>query len=252
MKIQKYSKCKSNKYKVLIDDCEYTFYDDIIIKYNFLMKKEIDPLLFSEAIKENNELDSYYLSIKYITKKMRSEKEIEEYLKKKNLSSKIIEKTIKRLKKNNFLNDDLYLKAYINDQINLTNNGPLKIVKNLISLGLEEEKIREFLNNIDGNIWQNKIDKYINKKVSLNSSNSSKMFKLKIMNDLINLGYDKEIVVNVLNNYEIDDNAILKKEYEKAKKQLSKKYSGYELEKKIKERLYRKGFYIGGEISYEE
>ena len=80
MKIKKYKKDKSNKYKVLIDDEEITLYDDIIIKYNLLMKSEIDVSTYNEMIKENTLLLGYYEAIKYITKKMRSKKEIEEYL----------------------------------------------------------------------------------------------------------------------------------------------------------------------------
>ena len=79
MKIKKYKKDKNNKYKVLIDDEEITLYDDIIIKYNLLMKSEIDVSIYNEMIKENSLLFGYYEAIKCITKKMRSKKEIEEY-----------------------------------------------------------------------------------------------------------------------------------------------------------------------------
>ena len=46
------------------------------------------------------------------------------------------------------------------------------------------------------------------------------------------------------NEIYIIDKDIYKSEYEKAKRQLEKKYSGYELDRKIKERLYRKGFNV--------
>ena len=41
MKIIKYTKMKSNKYKVKIDDIEVKLYDDVIVKYQLLRKKEI-------------------------------------------------------------------------------------------------------------------------------------------------------------------------------------------------------------------
>ena len=41
MIIKKYTKMKSNKYKVLIDDIEVKLYDDVIIKYQLLRKKEL-------------------------------------------------------------------------------------------------------------------------------------------------------------------------------------------------------------------
>ena len=64
--------------------------------------------------------------------------------------------------------------------------------------------------------------------------------------------YDKEIIMPIINNYEIDDHEVYKHEYEKAKRQLEKKYEGYELERKIREKLYRKGFFYNKEDFYEE
>ena len=252
MKIGKYVKGKANKYKVLIDDEPYTLYDDVIVKYNLLMKHDIDKELFTEMIKYNSELDSYYMSIKYITIKLRSELEIRNYLSKKEISSNVIDKTIKRLKDNHFLNDEVYTKAYINDQINLTNNGPKKIRKDLLKLGIAEEYIDEYLTKIDHQIWIDKINNFIKKKIRLNHNSSANFLRMKISNDLINMGYDKEDINSYINSYDIIDADIKKKEYLKAKEQLSKKYSGYELDRKIKERLYRKGFYINQEDNYEE
>lgn len=254
MKIQKYTKMKSNKYKVLIDDEEYQLYDDIIIKYGLIMKSEIDKSSFDEILKDNAALESYYLAIKYITKKLRSEKEIKEYLKKKEFSDKVIENTVNKLKSNKILNNEIYLKAYINDQINLTNNGPKKIKKNLITAGISLNEIDEALNKIDYSIWQDKINNYISKKIKTNHNSSSRMLKMKIQNDLINLGYEREEVSSVLAHYDISDEDVFKSEYEKAKRVLSKKYSGYELDQKIKEKLYRKGFnmYRIKEDTYEE
>ena len=40
MKIKKYTKDKGNKYKVLIDDTNYTLYDDVIVKKRICPKGE--------------------------------------------------------------------------------------------------------------------------------------------------------------------------------------------------------------------
>ena len=242
MKIKKYKKDKSNKYKVLIDDEEIALYDDIIIKYNLLMKSEIEVSTYNEMIKENSLLLGYYEAIKYITKKMRSKKEIEEYLIKKGLNSKEIKETIKKLEDNKFINEDIYLKAYISDQINLTNNGVNKIKKNLLKLGLDNNKIDDYLSKIDECIFLDKIDKYIEKKIKFNKNTSSYMLKNKIIIDLINLGFNKEDIISELNKFEIDDKEAYNHEYEKIKKSLEKKYTGDELKFKIKEKLYKKGF----------
>ena len=62
--------------------------------------------------------------------------------------------------------------------------------------------------------------------------------------NLINLGYDKEMINDCLNHISIDNLDELKeKEKEKVRKKLERKYSGDELERKIKEKLFQKGFF---------
>ena len=68
--------------------------------------------------------------------------------------------------------------------------------------------------------------------------------KNKIKQNLINLGYDLSIINKCLSEYDIDDNEIYQKELEKVRSKLSRKYTGKELEYKIKEYMYRKGFKV--------
>lgn len=242
MKIKKYTKDKGNKYKVLIDDINYTLYDDVIVKYSLLLKDEISEKELNAIVEENDKLSSYYDSIKYITKKMRSKLEIKEFLRKKMINEKVIDETIKKLEENHFLNEELFIKAYVNDQINLTNNGKNKILKGLVKLGIDNDQASTYLDNIDNEVFMSKIDKYVDKKISTNKNSSIYMLKNKIMTDLINLGYEKSDIVEVLNSKEINDDEAKKREYEKIRRSLEKKYSGDVLEYKIREKLYRKGF----------
>ena len=63
-----------------------------------------------------------------------------------------------------------------------------------------------------------------------------------------------EDIVHILNRKPINEDDVIKKEYEKAKRTLANKYNGKELENKIKERLFRKGFHISNlkELEDEE
>ena len=54
MKIGKYTKLKSNKYSVVIDDITVKLYDDVIVKYELLRLKEIDEKLFKEITEYND------------------------------------------------------------------------------------------------------------------------------------------------------------------------------------------------------
>ena len=70
------------------------------------------------------------------------------------------------------------------------------------------------------------------------------MLRKKIIHDLQNLGYSVSLIDEVLSRLDFGNTKdIAKKEAEKLYRRLSKKYSGKELEFKIKEKLYQKGLY---------
>ena len=167
MKIIKYQKLKSNKYKVTLEnDDTINLYDNVILDNNLLLTKEINDI--DDILKQNDYYDAYFLSIKYISRKQRTNKEIYNYLKNK-FDISIINDTINRLEKEGYLNEDIYIKSYINDQVNLTNNGYYKILRDLKNNGLDEDKIVSCLDNIDKEVWIEKakriIDKFLNIKV---------------------------------------------------------------------------------------
>lgn len=247
MKIIKFVKQKDNRYKIKFEDYDdVIFYDDLIIKYNLLTHKEIDEDTLEKYVEENKYLEAYYRSVKYINKKIRTEKEIKNYLYKIYDDSKIVNETIKRLKEDNYINEEVYIKAYINDKIHLTNDGPYKIKRSLSDLGFEKEMIDEYLSKIDNSVFYDKLVKLVEKRVKLNHHYNAHKLKEKICYDLSNLGYEKSDVINVVNEQEIEtpDN-LIEKEYLKIKKKYEKKYEGYELRERIISALVTKGFNYG-------
>lgn len=243
MKILKYIKLKDNRYKVLLDnDLEIKLYDDVIVKYDLIRNKELDDKLFKEIVSYNDELEAYYKAIKYITKKLRTEKEIRKYLDK-DYTKKNIDITIDKLKKDGYLNDEIYLKAYINDQINLSNVGPNKIKKNLVNLGYTEEVIKDKIELIEDSIWLDKLTKLVNKKVKINHQYSKNKLMEKLSYDMANMGYYKWMIDEVLSNVDLgNDERALEKEYNKYLLKLSKKYSGDQLKYQLKVKLLKGGF----------
>ncbi len=242
MKIKKISKKKGSLYEIILDNNELlNLYDDVILKYNLLLKKEIDEKEIKEIIKFNSYLEGYYKALKFINTKLRTEKEIAKKLK--DYEKDAINYTIERLKKEGLLNKDLYIKAYINDEVNLKMTGPYKILYNLKKLGFDDVSINNYLLTIEDDIWFNKLRKYIQKKINNNKNLSAKMFKAKLINDLKNKGFYLEQINEALEEFSFQDNLeIYEKEYKKVKNKLSKKYRGEELDYQIKMKLFQKGF----------
>lgn len=243
MKIGKYTKLKSNKYSVVIDDITVKLYDDVIVKYELLRLKEIDDKLFKEITEYNDRLEAYYKSLKYITKKLRTEKEIYKYLDK-DYSKEIILETIDKLKRMGYLNKELYLKSYLSDQVHMSLNGPNKIKKDLVSLGYDEDEIKESIESIDNDIWLDKVQRIINKKIKSNRNLGSNKLKEKLVYDLSNMGYYKWMIEDIIHSTEFSsDSNILEKEYNKLYARLSRKFDGSSIDYQIRMKLLQKGFY---------
>ena len=239
MKVNKFKKVGKNKYKVIFDNTELTLFEDIIIKYELLTRKDIDVKLIDKIIEENRWYEAYDMALSYIEIKMRNKKEIIKYLEKKMYDEKIINNVIDKLESMNLLNENNYIRAYTNDKINLSNDGPYKIKNDLINMDFNEEDINNYLSSIDNSVWEEKLTKIINKKKNIMKNKSYYMFINKMKNDLYNLGYDKYMIEDKLSNIEYESDALLK-DYEKCER----KFKGDKT--KIINSLLRKGY------SYEE
>lgn len=136
MKIEKIIKKKSNIYELILSDkTSLSFYDETIFYYNLLLTKEINKTDLKGINYFNLQVEAYYKALNYIKKKLRTKLEIYNKLKGFNYDENIIKNVLEKLEKQKYLNDELYIKSYINDQVNLTLKGPIKIKRELNNLG---------------------------------------------------------------------------------------------------------------------
>lgn len=244
MNIKGIKKLRSGKYQIVFDNKETIItYDEVILKNNILYKKELSTSDLNEITKLNDYYNVYYSVVKYISKKMRSEKEIREYIKKYELNEKETIRMINTLKDNGMLNDNRYIKAYISDRFYLSNDGPYKIKKDLLGHNITEEKIDEEIEKIAHDEIIKKISKILDKKIR-NSKGSSYNVKQKIYNDLYNLGYTKNMIDECFIE-SIDDSKSLEKDFDKIYKEVSRKEEDIQkIIYRTKQKLYQKGYSI--------
>ena len=244
MKIEKIKKLNSGKYKIELDDKNKIItYDDVILKHNLLFDKELDSSKLNDLNIDTKYYDVYNKCIKYISTKLRSEKEISIYLDKFNIELDDKNKIIEDLKNIGFINDLNFTKAYISDRIYLSNDGPEKIKKLLVEHNIPIEIIEEEISKIDEEIIKEKLSKLISKKIKNNHKDSNYIMRKKIYNDMINLGYSQSMFNECYESQENNADDNLMKEFDKWYKKLSKKEQGDSLYLKIKQKLYQKGLY---------
>lgn len=239
MLITKYEKVRGNKYKVYLDNGDnITLYEDIILNNNLLLSKNIDNL--DKLLECNKEYEAYDKSLSYISKRMRSKKEISTYLGKL-YDKELIDRVIDKLVKNGLINDSDYVKAYYMDKFNLSNDGPNKIIDNLKKLGIKEDIINSNI-TVDNKLIYDKLNHLIDKKIKTTKGYSGNILKQRLISYFINQGYDIDMINEIINTKNLTNIEDGIKEYNKLLNKYKNKYDDYKLESFIRNKLYSKGF----------
>ena len=245
MKITKIQKMRSGKYKIELDHHNtITTYDEVILKNNLLFKQELDSDVVNQIAKDTGAFDGYYKAVKYITTKMRSEKEMHEYLDKHEIPALEQENIMHKLKANGLINDYQFAASFVSDKVHLSNMGPYQIRRELESHNIDTNTIDKQLSLYEDSIFEEKLRKMMKKKIATDHKHSKYQLQQKLVQDFINLGYDKNQILNVLNEMNMSDDEAFEKEYQSLYHKLSKKYQGNELYIHLKTKLYQKGFSI--------
>lgn len=202
MKIEKYEFTKKNNYNIYLSNGEViTLNEKVITENELLLKKEIDDRLYKKLIYENNVFEAINTAIGYINIRLRSIKEIRDYLIKKGYLSDVIDIAIDKLINSGYLDDNRFTKAYIKDKLSFTSKGDYKIRMELINLGISNDIIENNMAAIDNELLINRIKKIIDKDIKSNKKYTGMELRNKIYNHLISQGYSKEKVINVINSY---------------------------------------------------
>ena len=228
MKILKFKKKPNGKYSVYLDDGrEFVYYEEVILQYELLLKKEVEEKDLLTIHQTNLEYDVYYVALNSIKSRFKSIYELREFLRKKEYPEEMIDHAIDKLIEQRYLDDRLFAKSYINTQMITTSHGPLRIKNDLYNKKVSSSIIEEEIALFD------------------EESQIEKMKK--IINDLKTQGYEYDLISRIISSYSFpQDKDLAKKEYDKLYKKYSSKYEGYELANKIREKMFQKG------LTYEE
>lgn len=245
MKIEKFSKSKNSMYILTLDNSDkIKIHEDLILKYELLLTKTVDNNLLEQLLMENQIYEIYEIALKYLKIRLRSRKELKNYLIKKSYNNEQVEEVMEILSKQGYLDDKTYVVSFIHDKILMSNYGPNKIKSELENVGISNDIINENMSSFTEELEKERIEKLVAKQIKQNHNKGSMILKKKIQSYLLNLGYSVDLINQNLNGKKLVDDNLYKKEYEKIYNKLSKKYSGKELEYKLKQKMYQKGFSV--------
>ena len=202
MKIEKYEKIGTLKYRLYLDNGEIIdTYDDVILENELLLKKELDAHLYNKILIDTNLQEYYNACVKYIQTRLRSTKEIDDYLKRKQVAEEDRIFIIEKLTKKGLLNDKYFTKCFINDKLKFTNMGEYRIINELKKLNISPTIIEENKYLFNEEIIQEKINKKIEKAIKSNHKLDNYKLRNKLYNSLLRDGYNPSQVISSLNQY---------------------------------------------------
>lgn len=241
MKIEHIKKIGKNKYEIRLEqNKKVQTYDTVMLKYQIALKKELSEELLEKIEEETKASLAYEKVLQFMNRKLRSEKEVRVFLSK--LHGNNDEEIIERLRNQGLFDSNAYIEAYIHDRLVFSNDGPNKIKGELLKQEFDGERVEQCVSLVEDSLVYEKLSKLIEKKMNSNHRYSEKCYKYKILESMLQLGYSKYMIEDILSNFKVSDNDILEKEAQKLYQKYKGKKTGKDLFLTVKQKLYQKQY----------
>ncbi|WP_100371811.1 recombination regulator RecX [Bacillus sp. FJAT-45037] len=228
---------------------EYGFSVDeaILLKYGLKKGLELEENELTEVIEKDEEKKTHHLALNFLSYRMRSIHEMEEYLTKKERHPEHVERVISKLIELKFLNDQEFSKAYVESKKLTLLKGPMKLRQELMQKGVGPQYIAEALETFPEEEQVEKMIKWLEKKEARKPKQSLSSFKQKLATQLMAKGFSRQAIQLALNEvtFTVDNSEELEAlmfQGDKLKRKYSTKYEGWEYKQRMKQALYQKGF----------
>ncbi len=190
------SKKDANVFVASTDIGEYDLFSEIIVKYS-LVNGEIDDEKFKRAVKESMEKIAFNVAVKYASSKLKTEKQIRDYLYKKEFKKATILPVIEKLKEYGVIDDKIYMESYIKSNPNFSKN---KLKQKLIMSGISKDLIDDKLNDLeDEDSCLTNAKKFLKNKIM------DQKTREKLIRRLTYLGYSWDSINSVLKTLNFDE-----------------------------------------------
>ncbi len=245
MKISKIEK-KKRLYLLELDYSEKLYItEDTIVKFMLSKDMEISPEQLNEIKVFAQFSRGKNLALYYISFQVRTKKQVIDYLHKNEIDKITIDRIINDLEENNWISDTQYIETYLRQNILSGDKGPHVLKQKLLQKGISPSLIDQYLTNYDDSPLVEKLVKKLLSKYQ--GKLPEKALKDKIIQSIITKGFSYDLARAVVGDLELEQaqelsNHLLTKELTKQYRKFSKKWDGYELQQRLFQALYRKGF----------
>lgn len=118
---------------------------DTLVEYGLFEGREVTDEELTEIIYYDMTQKAKELAFKFVSRRLRSQKEIEDYLRNKGYDEIVRGNVIEVLKRYDYINDEEYARAYMNDKMNINKLGKDRIRYELRYKGIDDEIINRVI-----------------------------------------------------------------------------------------------------------
>ncbi|GGB57709.1 regulatory protein RecX [Lentibacillus populi] len=241
-----------NRYNIFLDDGHgekygFSVNEAVLIEYRLRKGLELDDAAISTLVKQDSLHKSYTLAISFLSYRMRTKKETMDYLAKKEVDEVHITNIMDRLQKEKLVDDEQFADAFVKTRIQTSSKGPRLIQQELLEKGVSAAIASSAAEQYTYGMQYEKAYKLAEKKLTSGSKKSFRQKLQQLQASLMQKGFDHDVIKDVLT--EIDNQKENNAEWdaliyngEKLLRKYQPKFSGFALQNKMKEALFRKGF----------
>jgi regulatory protein len=213
---------------------------ELVIKYHLNVGNTLDEATFLSFDNENMYLSTLRFALSKL-KKMLTVKELKDILSTRDVPISIQRRVLNHAIERKYLDDLAYAKMYLS--LRQYQEGPQMMKHRLKEKGISDAIIQMiFADYLEKDI----VESLVKSKLTSMKKKTKKQAFQTIKMQLIAKGFDHDVIDRSLHfnveQYQGDERMLLEKAYQKIQHTYQSKLSGYELEQKIKEKLYQKGF----------
>ncbi|MEN1970198.1 recombination regulator RecX [Lentibacillus sp. N15] len=241
-----------SRYNIYIDDGngeQYGFSVDesILVEYRLKKGLELDDVMITTLMNQDTLHRSYTLAINYLSYRMRTKKEIHDYLVRKEVDEAHIPTIMDRLEQEKLIDDQQFADTFVRTRINTTSKGPRLVQKELQDKGVQAVIAQQAVTTYSYEIQYEKARKLVEKKLNQQSKHAFRQRQQQLQGQLMQKGFSQAVIKDVLaETAELKDDTAeweaLVSHGKKVMRKYQNKVTGSALEQKVKEALYRKGF----------
>ncbi len=237
----------NERYNIFLDESyAFSVHESVLVKFGLTKGMPMEDWSLDEVLYEDEIRKAFNRALHYLGFRMRSEYEVKKKLLDLEYGEAVILEAIVKLKRLGFLDDDKFSEALLETQKRSSSKGPRAIQQELQRKGIGKELQEKVLESYTQEEQLQIATKLAEKAANSNRAVAPSQLKQKIQNALLRKGYSFDIIKQALESIDFEPEAdewatIVDSVGEKAWRRYSSKFSGRNLNNRVKQAMYQKG-----------